>query len=29
MQKTAPKIGHLDENEIIRIQLEYVRYATD
>lgn len=23
------KIGHLDENEIARIQLEYVRYVTD
>jgi apolipoprotein N-acyltransferase len=23
------KIGHLDENEIIRIQLEYVKYVTD
>lgn len=23
------KIGHLDENEIARIQLEYVKYVTD
>ena len=23
------KIGHLDQNEIARIQLEYVRYVTD
>jgi len=23
------KIGHLDQNEIIRIQLEYVKYVTD
>jgi len=23
------KIGHLDENEIVRIQLEYVKYVTD
>lgn len=23
------KIGHLDENEITRIQLEYVKYVTD
>ncbi len=23
------RIGHLDENDIIRIQLEYVRYVTD
>ena len=23
------KIGHLDKNEIVRIQLEYVKYATD
>lgn len=23
------KIGHLDKNEIIRIQLEYVKYVTD
>lgn len=23
------KIGHLDQNEIVRIQLEYVRYVTD
>ena len=23
------KVGHLDENEIARIQLEYVKYVTD
>jgi hypothetical protein len=23
------KIGHLDQNEIARIQLEYVKYVTD
>ncbi len=23
------KIGHLDENEIARIKLEYVKYVTD
>ncbi len=23
------KIGHLDKNEIVRIQLEYVKYVTD
>ncbi len=25
----AKKIGHLDQNEIARIQLEYVKYVTD
>lgn len=23
------KLGHLDQNEIVRIQLEYVKYVTD
>ncbi len=23
------KVGHLDKNEIARIQLEYVKYVTD
>jgi len=23
------KIGHLDQNEILRIQIEYVKYVTD
>jgi len=29
MSLLEKKIGHLDQNEIARIQLEYVRYVTD
>lgn len=29
MSLLQKKLGHLDQNEIVRIQLEYVKYVTD